>query len=106
MSDLSFVNNVVGVSGSVEFKTPHNHNAEQLSLEANWESKLTGVVKLGIPTNIVIQGSPDDSGVISGLATPVNGDGAVIPAQLAVGSTDTKVAFGAFPFRINVLSLL
>jgi hypothetical protein len=104
MPDLSFISAIVAASERLlwqQLETPRN--AEQTKLRINWRSKPIGVTLLGIPTKIQIQGSPDDSGVISGLATPVNGDGAVIPAALGEGSTPTdgKVAWGAFPFRIG-----
>lgn len=50
---------------------------------------------------IMIQGSKDNAGVSSGLATPVGGDGAIISPQLAVGSTTTNIAHGLFYFLIN-----
>ena len=45
-------------------------NAEQIQLRVDWAARQVGAVKLGIPTKIQIQGSPDDtlSGVISGLS--------------------------------------
>lgn len=102
MPDLSFISSIVAASESLLWQQGASpRNAEQTKLRVNWKSKPIGVTLLGIPTRIQIQGSPDDSGVISGLATPVNGDGAVIPAGLAVGSTVEAVAFGAFPFRIG-----
>ena len=103
MSDILFETQIVGVSSGIEYKKTRVYNAEQIALRVNWLSKQIGTTKLGNPTKIQIQGSPDGSGVISGLATPVNGDGAVIPAALGEGSTPTdgKVAFRAFPFRIN-----
>jgi len=101
MAELDFVTSIVGVSSPIQLKTPQVHNAEQLIVRMNWETVLVGVTKLAAPTVIHLQGSPDGAGVISGVATPIAGDGAVIPATLAVGSTAEKVAFGAFPFRIN-----
>lgn len=104
MPDLSFISSIVAASESLLWQQGTSpRNAEQTKLRINWKSKPIGVTLLGIPTKIQIQGSPDDSGVISGLATPINGDGAVIPASLGEGSTpaDGKVAFGAFPFRIG-----
>jgi hypothetical protein len=80
---------------------------EQTKLRIDWRAKLVGVTLLGIPTKIQIQGSDDDAGAPSGLAVPVNGDGAVIPAGLGEGSTPAngKVAWGAFPFRVNGVNL-
>lgn len=104
MSDITLTTSIVGVSAGVKYQQlPQPRNVEQLKTRVNWEAIPIGVVHLGIPTKIQIQGSPDDSGVISGLATPVTGDGAVISAALGEGSTpaDGKVAFGAFPFRIG-----
>lgn len=104
MSNLSLLTQIKGVSPGVKVEIANRpQNAEQIQLRVNWIARQVGVVKLGIPTKIQIQGAPDNalSGVISGLATPVAGDGAVIPAALTVGSTAEKVAFGAFPFRIN-----
>jgi len=104
MSNLNLITQVKGVSGGVKVEiTDQPPNAEQLILRVGWSARQVGAVKLGIPTKIQIQGSPDDdrSGVISGLTTPVAGDGAIIPAGLTVGSTDTRFAFGAIPFRIG-----
>lgn len=104
MADLSFISSILAASERLLWQQGASpRNAEQTKLRISWSAKQIGVTKLAIPTRIQIQGSPDDSGVISGLATPVNGDGAVIPAGLGEGSTpaDGKVAFGAFPFRIG-----
>ncbi len=104
MADLSLISSIVGVSaGRLWQQAVTPRNAEQTKLRIDWTSKPIGVTLLGIPTKIQIQGSPDDSGVPSGLAIPVNGDGAVIPATLGEGSTpaDGKVANGAFSFRIG-----
>ncbi|MCK5601020.1 hypothetical protein KAR91_04065 [Candidatus Pacearchaeota archaeon] len=104
MTDLSLITSIVGVSAGIKYQQLiYPRNAEQLKLRVDWEALPIGVTHLEIPTKIQIQGSPDDSGVISGLAVPVDGDGAVIPSALGEGSTpaDGKVAFGAFPFRIG-----
>lgn len=106
MSDITLITTVPGVSDGKKMQIlPSPRNAEQIQLRVDWTSRQVGVVKLGIPTKIQIQGSPDDalSGVISGLTIPVAGDGAIIPAGLTEGSTpaDGKVAFGVFSFRIG-----
>jgi hypothetical protein len=102
MADLSLISSIVGVNaGRLWQRFDNPQNAEQTKLRINWIAKQIGATILGIPTKIQIQGSDDDSGAPSGLATPVNGDGAVITAGLAVGSTPEAVAFGAFPFRID-----
>lgn len=104
MSDLSLITSAPGVSAGLKFQQLTNpRNVEELKLRIDWESLVIGAANLGIPTKIQIQGSPDDSGVVSGLTVPVNGDGAVIAPGLGEGSTpaDGKIAFGAFPFRIG-----
>ncbi len=106
MSDLNLVTQIKGVSSGLKVEIAGRpQNAEQIQLRVDWFARQVGAAKLAIGTKIQIQGSPDDalSGVISGLTTPVAGDGAVIPAGLTEGSTpaDGKVAFGAFPFRIG-----
>jgi hypothetical protein len=50
---------------------------------------------------IMVQGAENPASVSSGLATPVDGDGAIISPVLAVGSTTTNIAHGLFYFLIN-----
>jgi hypothetical protein len=102
--DLSLVLSAAGAGTGKKFqKLSLPQNVELIKTRVNWSIKPTGVIKVVAPTKIMIQGSPfdDNSSAPSGVATPVNGDGAVVPAVLAVGSTPEKVAFGAFPYKIN-----
>lgn len=105
MSNLSLITQIKGVSAGarVEIVPNRSQNAEQIQSRVRWSARQVGVIKLGVPTKIQIQGSPDDalSGVISGLTTPVAGDGAVIPPQLTIGTTPEELGFSAFPFRIG-----
>ncbi len=109
MSDLSLTLSAPGVGNGKKFqKYSLPQNVESIKTRVEWSIKPIGVIKVDTLTKIMIQGSPVDDGssAPSGVATPVNGDGAVVPAVLAEGSTpaDGKVAFGAFPYRINGVS--
>jgi hypothetical protein len=103
MPDLQLITSILGVSEGKKFQLLEQpRNVEKLKLRINWEALPIGVTHLDyINTKIEIQGSPDGSGSISGLSVPVDGDGAVIPASLKVGSTPENVAFESFPYRIN-----
>lgn len=66
----------------------------------DWNIAPLGVGKV-TAAKIMVQGSDTNSGVSSGLASPVDGDGAIISPQLAVGSTTTNIANELFYFLID-----
>lgn len=79
-------------------------NKEKEGLEfrhkIDWNIAPLGVGKV-TAAKIMIQGAEDPASVSSGVSTPVDGDGAIISPQLAVGSTTTNIAHGLFYYRVN-----
>ena len=107
MSRLSLETSSVAASAGLQAQYSLSPRVgELLKYRVDWRITPVGVVKVATGTKIQIQGCLDDSlsGVQSGITTPVAGDGAVHPAVLAVGSTEERVAFDAFAFRIGGLN--
>lgn len=86
------------------FKQDEEKEGLYFKHKIDWSIAPLGVGKV-TAAKIMIQGSKDNAGVDSGLATPKDADGAIISPQLAVGSTTTNIAHGLFQYLINEVNV-